>query len=82
MKLPFFTANWSPQSLLRTDLREGVLPSEAVFCTATCKDGYDASAPGYGGTYAEAQTNANNKLKLICAVRGGVKSFDTCTPVD
>jgi hypothetical protein len=58
----------------------GVLPQAAVICTATCDDGFNAEAEGFGDSYADAQSNANDQLSAICSVRGGVSSFDDCTP--
>lgn len=53
-----------------------------VYCTGTCKDGTSVGANGFGSTYAEAQTDANNKIVLQCVNRGGIKSYDTCIPYD
>ena len=58
----------------------GVIPQAAAVCTATCQSGFNASAQGFGDTYAAAQTDANSKLDVVCSVRGGVSSYDTCTP--
>ena len=54
----------------------------SVICHGTCQDDYSASAPGYGSTPAEALSNGNGKLLVICASHNGIKSYDGVTSVD
>jgi hypothetical protein len=53
--------------------------SVAVVCTGTCKDGYQASAEGFGDNARDAIDNADGKIDLICASHGGVQSYDSCS---
>lgn len=56
-------------------------PAAAAYCTGTCNDGVSVRAYGYGDNLGQAQSDANGKISIQCASRGGVHSYDTCTPV-
>jgi hypothetical protein len=55
-------------------------PTATAYCTGTCNDGVSVGAYGYGDNLGQAQSDANGKIVVQCASRGGVRSYDTCTP--
>lgn len=53
-----------------------------VIISSTCHDGQQVQADGYGSNPNEATRDARRRIKLACALRGGVKSEDGIQVVD